>query len=177
MEMATLDVRKQEALAEEFTSLEDVDIILIDTGAGISKNLLSFITFSQELIIITTPEPTALTDAYSLMKVLSQYRLKKNIRVVINRCLNEGVAQNSFIKLLRTSNTFLNIELENLGYILEDQRVAQSIMEQVPFIIKYPKCPASKCMDSITERFLGFNSNRKIRSIQQVYQRLMKVFG
>lgn len=177
IEMASLDVCKQEALAEEFTTLNNIDIILIDTGAGISKNLLSFISFSQELILVTTPEPTALTDAYSVMKVLSHYQLKKKIKVVVNRSPDEGSARNSFLKLLNTSKSFLNIELENIGFILEDHRVVQSIMHQEPFCLRYPKGAASRCINSISDRFIGQKSNIRIRSIQQVYNRLIKVFG
>lgn len=177
MEMATLSLEKQEAIAHEFLTLEDIDIILIDTGAGISKNLLSFITFSQELIIVTTPEPTALTDAYSVIKVLANYKLKKKIRIIINKCPNEISAINTFEKLQKTTDAFLKVHLESIGYILEDARVVHSVMKQIPFVIQYPQSIASKCIDAIANKMLGQKNNREIKSIQEVFNRLLKVFG
>lgn len=177
MELATLSVEKQEAIVDEFLTLEDIDTILIDTGAGISKNLLSFITFSQELIIITTPEPTALTDAYSLIKVLAKYKLKKKIKVIINKSPNEVSAINTFEKLQKTADAFLRIGLENIGYIIEDTRVVHSVMKQRPFILQYPQSIASKCIDTIANKILGQRNSREINSIQEVLNRLLKVFG
>lgn len=177
MEMATLSLEKQEKIACEFSTLEGIDTILIDTGAGISKNLLSFITFSQELILLTTPEPTALTDAYSLIKVLSEYKLKKKIKVIINKSPNKSSAIHTFKKLQKTTNTFLQIHLESIGYIIEDVRVIHSVMNQIPFVIEYPQCIASKCIDTIADKILGQKSSIEIKSIQQVFNRLLKVFG
>ncbi|MTI65704.1 MAG: MinD/ParA family protein [Firmicutes bacterium] len=178
LEMTTLSVDKQEELAKEFLKLKDIDTILIDTGAGISKNLLSFVTFSQELIIVTTPEPTSLTDAYSVMKVISKYNLKKDIKIIINRVPNEKMAKSTFNTLKKTAKNFLNINLDNLGYILDDVRVMNSVMKQEPFVLGYPRCLASKCIYSITDKLLnGKKSLKKINSIQEVYNRLIKVFG
>jgi flagellar biosynthesis protein FlhG len=177
MEMATLSVEKQEAIAHEFLTLEDIDIILIDTGAGISKNLLSFITFSQELIIVTTPEPTALTDAYSVIKVMANYKLKDKIQIIINKCPNGISAINTYEKLRKTTDAFLKVQLVSIGYILEDPRVVNSVMKQIPFVIQYPQCIASKCIDTIADKILGQKNSIKIKSIQEVYNRLLKVFG
>lgn len=177
MEMATLSLEKQEKIASEFSTLKDIDIILIDTGAGISRNLLSFITFSQELILLTTPEPTALTDVYGLIKILSEYKLKKNIKVIINRSPSENAALHTFKKLQSTADAFLQVQLEDIGYIMEDVRVVHSVMNQRPFVLEYPRSVASKCIESIADRLLGQNSLIEIRSIQEVFNRLLKVFG
>lgn len=178
MDMVNLEVERQEAIAREFLTLEDIDIILIDTGAGISKNSLSFIAFSQELIIVTTPEPTSLTDAYGIIKILEKYKFKKSIKVIINRSAEASQAKNTFEKLKRTCDRFLQLQLESLGYILDDFHVSRSVMEQVPFIIQYPHCTASKCIHDIADQFTGRKrAKRKIRSIQEVYHRLIKVFG
>lgn len=178
MEMASLDIGKQENIAKEFLKLKDIDTILIDTGAGISKNLLSFITFSQEVIIVTTPEPTSLTDAYSVLKVLSQYNLKNNVKVIINRAVDEIKGKRTYDTLRETAHNFLKINLEYIGHIIDDSRVGSSVMEQVPFVIGYPKSLASKCIYSITDKLLGEKESiHKIKTIQEVYNRLIKVFG
>lgn len=178
IELAMLDIEQQEAFAKEFLTLKDIDIILIDTGAGISKNSLSFISFSQELILITTPEPTSLTDAYSLVKILNQYKLDKNVKVIVNRCSDSHLGNSIYEKLNSTSEVFLHKTLENLGYIYDDGRVMKSVMNQVPFLIQYPKCIASECINRIADELLGRKGdNSPMNSIQQVYKRLLKVFG
>ena len=178
MEMAMLDLARQEAVVRQFMTFDDVDMILIDTGAGISRNSLSFITFSQELILVTTPEPTALTDAYSVIKILAQYKLKKHIKVIVNRCPDIAAGDSTFEKLNYTSETFLGQSLERMGNILNDTRVVQSVMNQVPFIVRHPGCMASKCIDRIADEFMGQRSHiGRISSIRQVCSRLLKVFG
>ncbi len=182
MELAVLDVEQKEALGREFMALEDIDIILIDTGAGINKNSLSFISFSQELILVTTPEPTALTDAYSAIKIMMQFKLNKNTKVIVNRCPDSGLGKNVYGRLNSTTKTFLNKPLEMLGYVLNDDKVTQAVMEQTPFLVQYPNCSASRCINRIAEELLGRKELAnggisRINSIQQLYRRLLKVFG
>ena len=182
LELTTLDIEQKKAFGEQFLALDDIDIILIDTGAGISKNSLSFISFSQELILVTTPEPTALTDAYSAIKIMTQYKLNKNTKVIVNRCPDSSLAENIYERLNNTSKVFLNKNLERLGHVSNDDKVIQSVMEQTPFIVKFPNCSASKCINKIADDLLGYKGNNKgninpIFSIHQVYKRLLKVFG
>lgn len=177
-EMVNINDEQKVFLAEEFKKLEDIDIILIDTQAGISKNLLAFITFSKEIVIVTTPEPTAITDAYSILKIVDNYKLKKRAKVVINRAKSLTEANKTFDTLKNTAQSFLNIKLENLGYILDDVRVNSSVMYQEPFLIKYPKSSASKCVSVIADKLSDEdNTIYKIGTMHEVYNRLLKVFG
>lgn len=178
MELATLDIDQHKSLAEEFYALDDIDIILIDTGAGISMNLLSFITFSHELIIVTNPEPTAITDAYSLVKVLCQYNLKRNTKVIVNKSSSEQAAKKTFEKLSKTADQFLQSKIEDFGYILDDTRVTHAVMAQEPFLLLHPNSNASKCINKIADNFIGrANKNRRLTTVKDVYKRLLKVFG
>jgi len=182
-ELAMLDMEQKEAFGKQFSALEDIDIILIDTGAGINRSSLSFISFSQELILVTTPEPTAMTDAYSAIKIMTQFKLNKNIKVIVNCCPDSGIGKSVYCRLNSTSEAFLNKPLEMLGYILDDEKVVKSVMDQVPFMIQYPNCSASKCINKIADELLGDNEKAdkdgisRIYSIRQVYKRLLKVFG
>ena len=177
-DLALLDRAQQEAFAKQFSTLADIDVILIDTGAGINRNSLSFAAFSQDLILITTPEPTALTDAYGTIKILVQYKLNRNIKVIVNRCPNSIVGSSVYEKLNHTSMTFLNKHLEKLGHILDDAKVVQAVMNQIPFLVQYPNCTASRCVNRIADELVGRDgSNSRTYSIQQVYKRLMKVFS
>ncbi|HOB19102.1 MAG TPA: MinD/ParA family protein [Candidatus Atribacteria bacterium] len=178
MELATLDVEQHKSISEQFLTLEGIDTIFIDTAAGISKNLLSFIAFSHELILVTSPEPTAITDAYSVIKVLAQYGLKKNIKVIVNRSVSLELARTTFENLNKTTDTFLHTRLESLGCIPDDPKVVQAVMVQEPFLLQYPGCPASRSINEIADRLIGMPGSRsRIQSIKEVYSRLVKVFS
>lgn len=178
IKMTTLDTGQQSKLAEEFIQLEDIDTILIDSGAGISMNLMSFIAFSQEVLVITTPEPTALTDAYGLIKVISELQLKKRIKVIVNRVSGKEIASYTFERLKNTVEKFLKIQLDYMGYILDDIRVSNAVMDRTAFVLGYPNSMASKCIDSISDKMIGKNDNGvRLRTMSEVYNRLIKVFG
>lgn len=178
IKMTNLDVAQQNKLAEEFTQLDGVDTIIIDTGAGISMNLMSFIAFSQELLVVTTPEPTALTDAYGLIKVISELQLKKRIKVIVNRVSGQEIAAFTYERLRNTVEKFLKIHLEYMGYILDDIRVYNAIMDRSPIVLEYPNAMASKCIQSISDNMIGKTKTHiKLRTMSEVYNRLIKVFG
>jgi len=178
IKMTTLDTAQQSKLAEEFIQLDDIDTILIDTGAGISMNLMSFIAFSQEVLIVTTPEPTALTDAYGLIKVISELQLKRNIKVIVNRVSGKEIALFTYERLKNTVEKFLKIDLEYVGYIMDDIRVSNAVMDRNAFVLEYPNAIASKCINSIADRIIGISDNEiRLRTMSEVYNRLIKVFG
>ncbi|MDD4568959.1 MAG: AAA family ATPase, partial [Tepidanaerobacteraceae bacterium] len=142
-----------EMLIESFRSIESTfDIIIIDTGAGISKNVISFIYSSDEVIVVTTPEPSSVTDAYALIKIAHKYC--KNIHIVVNKTDNYKEAEYTMKKLSKATQKFLNIEISYLGFVLEDKVVYHSNMAQTPFCIKYPDGLASKCMINIGKRLI-----------------------
>jgi flagellar biosynthesis protein FlhG len=125
------------------------DIIIIDTGAGISKNVTAFLTISDEIIVITTSEPTALTDAYSIMKVISEEKLKKKIGLIINRVKTKSEFQQASNILISTAKKFLGEEIKSLGYVYEDPNVRKTIYKKTPFVIYYPDSKASDCIIDI----------------------------
>jgi len=178
LEMTKLNSNSQKALMNQFSEIDDIDILLIDTGAGISMNQLSFITFAQEVILVTTPEPTAITDVYSVMKIISELKIDRKIKLIVNKASSDKMGKLTYAKLKKTAKSFLNIELEYLGYVADDSRVGNSVMKQVPFIINYPTCLASQCIDNIAEGITGFSAKgAKITTMSEVYNRLVKIFG
>lgn len=178
LEMTKIDGDRQRNLAEQFKEIEDIDVLLIDTGAGISMSQLSFITFSQEVILITTPEPTAITDVYSVMKIISELGIKRKVRLIVNRVSSEKMAELTYEKLRKTAGNFLDIDLEYLGYVVDDVRVANSVMRQVPFMLQYPNCLASRSIERISDRIMGETvQGMKIKTMSEVYNRLFKIFG
>ncbi len=130
------------------------DIILVDTGAGLGKNVMDFILAADEVLLVTTPEPTALTDAYAVMKAYSMYASNKNIRLVVNRVYDEGESRDVVAKLQKTSQKFLNMPIECAGYIYEDRNVMGSVRKQKPFLAAKPDTLASKCVRAMANTII-----------------------
>lgn len=130
------------------------DIILIDTGAGLGKNVMDFVLAADEVLLVTTPEPTALTDAYAVMKAYSMYAVNKNIRLVVNRVYDEAESREVVAKLQQTSHRFLNMPIDCLGYIFEDSTVMRSVRKQTPFLAAQPGCTAARCVQGLANGVL-----------------------
>lgn len=145
-----LDIDKLNLLTNQLIKLEQyIDIIIIDTGAGISNTVINFAGSSDEIILVITPEPTSLTDGYAMLKVINNKVKKDNIKIVVNRVKNERESIEVFNKLNNVSRRFLNLGLENLGYLYESKLVINSVKKQKPFILADPKSNISKKIDSI----------------------------
>ena len=161
---------------EELESLNGFDYIFMDTGAGINRSILSFIAASEELIIITTPEPTSLTDAYSLIKAADHFKIKNHAMVVVNKAFTLAEGIEVYNKLERAVNKFLKLDLEYLGCILEDKKVLQSVRQQKPFILEYPTCDASKSVENIARKILGQNIKDSIGA-KDLFKKLFNIFS
>ena len=141
-------------LSEEFDLLsEEFDILLLDTGAGISSNVMYFCTAAQDIIVIALPEPTSITDAYALMKVLSQKHARKDFRLLVNAVKNEGEGKEVFRQLSVVADRFLpNISIDYFGHILKDENVTMTIRQQRAVLEVYPHSKASQCFMAIAKK-------------------------
>lgn len=130
------------------------DIIVIDTGAGLNKLVLEFIIAAQEVLLITTSEPTALADAYEVVKAYDQYGQHKNIRLIVNRIRDLDEWKDTADRLNQTTQKFLNVFVEPLGYIYEDRAVWDAVRRQEPFLTKTPDSPASRCIKELARSLI-----------------------
>ena len=155
--LTELDSTQHMFLLNELDMLQDLfDVLLIDTGAGISSNVMYFNSAAMEKIIIITNEPTSLTDAYALIKVLTQDYQQKRFKVLINAARNQGEADQIFKQLSLVVDKYLDSpSLDYLGYIPYDKCVPQSIRQQHMVLEKYPETPASKGFTALAERLLS----------------------
>jgi flagellar biosynthesis protein FlhG len=176
-DLANISTFELSTLIDAFNKVKkDFDYILIDTGAGISKNVLSFIQASDEVIVVTTPEPSAVTDAYAIIKLIHKHF--EQINVIVNRVDNFKEADYTMEKLTRASQKFLNAHITYLGYVLEDKSVYRSNMEQIPFYVKYPNGFASKCITNISKQMLyGVQKQQKTadRTIGSWFKKLLNL--
>jgi flagellar biosynthesis protein FlhG len=132
----------------------DFDVIIIDTGAGLSETVLGMALAADEVVLVTTPEPTAVTDAYALIKTLAQRDRDKPIRLIVNRADNPAEAADIMNKLTLVSDRFLDLKLRKLGYILNDPLVVRSVKQQQPFIISFPRSPLARSIREIAQRLM-----------------------
>lgn len=146
-QLADLGEQERERLLSHFDLIEDqADFLVIDTGAGISKNVLSFAMAADEVLVVTTPEPTARLDAYGLIKVLAQERYPGQLKVIVNMAENSAEGE-EVCRLMETmAGRFLNIHVQALGVVLRDRAVTQAVRAQKPFALMAPDSAPSKAL-------------------------------
>ena len=130
------------------------DLILVDTGAGLGRNVMDFILAADEVLLVTTPEPTSLTDAYAVMKAYSIYAAQKNLRLIINRVYEAKESREVAQKLQRAAEKFLHMPVDCLGYVFEDTAVTKAVRRQTPLLKSMPDAAAARCIDALAEALL-----------------------
>jgi flagellar biosynthesis protein FlhG len=149
-DLTRLDEFQRLKILDAFDSYDgDIDIMLIDNSAGISENVTFFCSAAQDLIIVTTPEPTAWVDAYHLIKVLYTEYQENKFHVLVNAVKDEEEANDVFQRLTQATDRFLNISLDYLGYLPYDEDVKKAVRSQTAFIDLFPKKFISKCVNEI----------------------------
>jgi len=153
-QIANMGEEDRKDFISELDSLSNADIIIIDTSAGVSSNVLDFIAAADDAVIITTPEPTAITDAYGIIKIIAtEYdALNMGLKLVVNRAKGAAQAKSVADRMINIAGQFLNLKVDYLGFIYDDISVQQAVLRQKPFLVVDPKCKASICVQHIVER-------------------------
>lgn len=158
-DLVNLDKLRLQKLIAQLVKLDSLyDVVIIDTGAGIADSVIEFVLSSPEVLLVITPEPTSITDAYSLLKAVNRKkefdRNGKSIKVITNRVESNEEGQEIYDKVSIVVSKFLNIQLEYLGYIPYDKRMANAVLEQKPVIIGEPDSEAALRIKAICNRLL-----------------------
>lgn len=144
-----------EYVLEELAALDDmVDTIIFDTGAGINDNNIQLIGASDEVVLVTTTEPPAIVDAYAVAKMLFSTGSSAKIRLVINKAESKEEAKRITANFMNVAKCYLNAQIEELGYIIDDAMVVKAVKAQKPFTISFPNSRAALNVANIAERFL-----------------------
>ena len=152
-EMAELSRDQKLTLLKELDGLiESLDFLFIDTAAGIAENVMYFNMVAEEIIIVVSPEPTSLTDAYALIKLLYQGYSAKRFMLLVNMVTGPNEAKEVYRRLNNATDHFLNISIEYLGYILCDKTVHEAVKQQTMLVKLFPHSRASKCLFKVAER-------------------------
>lgn len=149
----TLDTAQKLRLIEGLDALHDAfDYVLIDTEAGISENVTYFNSAAQEIILVTTPEPTSITDAYALMKLMSTRYHEHHFNLVVNMVQNENEALEVYKKLTKVANRYLDVAIDYLGSIPADRQMNDSIRRQRAIVELYPHSKVAQAFTGLAAR-------------------------
>ena len=152
-ELSDLSKDQKLCLLSELNSLHDeIDVMLIDTSAGISANVMYFNLAAQEILIVVSPEPTSITDAYAMMKVLSVKYSENHFRLLVNSAKNAEEAKEVFNNLSLVGQKFLNLSIDYWGYIEKDEHMVKAVRQQKALIELYPHSSASKCFYELAKK-------------------------
>lgn len=180
-ELSNITEKQMNYFINNFSYLDAIsDIIIIDTGAGISKSVINFIKASDETIIITTPEPTSVTDAYALIKTIKEENQRiPDFKVVVNRVDDEEEGLEIYNKISRASSRFLGIQLQNLGYIPYDRFLVKAVKHQEPATICFPNCEFTKALEKIGSNLMNipYKNESGNNGIKGFMKRLVNIFG
>ncbi len=178
-ELSELTANQKLNLLSELDRMDSsIDVVLIDTAAGISGNVMYFNTAAQDIIVVASPEPTSITDAYALMKILHTKYGESRFRLLVNMVKDSGEGRDVYRKLSTAADKFLNISMDYIGYVMQDKSVRLSVLNQRSVVDLYPNSDAGKCYSSLARTVCGWPVNQDIKgSIQFLWRRLMGQSG
>ncbi|HBW36420.1 MinD/ParA family protein [Desulfosporosinus sp. BICA1-9] len=177
--LANLERDKLKNVIANLGRLEKMaDVLIIDTGAGLGHTVINFLQAADDIIMVTTPEPTALTDAYGLLKSLRIEAGEVPIHMVINRVRSEEDAQATFKRLETAVQRFLKGSLSFLGWVYDDTLVGRSVMLQEPLGISFPDSSAYRCIQWIAGKVVGINltQQRQVGGVRGFLSKLLRSF-
>lgn len=157
--VAGLSEFQQARLLEDLTALEnDNDVIVVDCGAGIGPGVLSFASSADNLLVVTTDEPTAITDSYSMIKVMSQRNYSGHMSLLVNFAPSRHEARLVHQRISSVARQFLELTVYDAGYVLRDPKVREAVVKREPFVLAHPRCPASRCLAALANKLCAGGS-------------------
>lgn len=161
-ELADMDGPQRGIILEKLQALESyTDVFLIDTGAGLSQNVMSFVIEADEVLVVTTPEPTAMADAYGIIKAIHAEAPRfPTVSIIVNRVKTPEEGSLVAGRMIKVAKQFLEVDVAYAGYVLDDRNVVRAVRAQKPFMNLYPHTYASACVSSIVSRMFGVENRR-----------------
>ena len=152
--IANLNDDERDIFIEELSELSNADVIIIDTSAGVSNNVLAFVAAADDALIVTTPEPTAITDAYGIIKIIATEieNMNLGLKLIVNRVKSVTEGKKVAERVISIAGQFLNLKVDYLGYVYDDPLVQSSVLKQKPFMVVDPGGKASICLKHIASR-------------------------
>lgn len=140
------------------------DFILVDTMAGIGRSAIAFVIAADEVLLVSTAEPSSIVDAYAMLKTIYQRRDKAMVRLIANMVANGKQASYVYDKLSAVSQQSLGRKMSYLGMIPRDPHVSQAVMQSVPYSLRFPGVPCSKAITDIADRLISQRAASRVGS-------------
>lgn len=170
--------RKVIKLLEISSQLEEnYDIILVDVGAGAHHSVRNFMLAADQALIVLTPEPTAIMDAYSLVKVMADNDYSKKLELLINQTQSKKEASRVFERMSKVIKKYLEVEVQYLGYIPFDPNIPKSVKKQKPFVQLFPETEASNYIEKLAYKMLDKKKNNSSKGVKGFMYRIIGMFN
>lgn len=177
---STLIELNDDRMERFFTELERIgphfDYIFMDMGAGATKSGIEFVLASDDVFIVTTPEPPAITDAYAMMKYIHVNEKEKPLYLIVNRAESTAEAKRTLTSFSNVALQFLQKEVIQLGFIPFDRVVRKAVIAQKPFITMNRRASASKAVEQLVSSYIGNEDRDKGSSFNQFMSRIRRLF-
>ncbi len=157
--LADPEQKDVDSLIKTLSELDNYDFLIFDTSAGISKSVISFCMASPEIILVVTPEPTSLTDAYALLKILRLNKFDSTVMVAINQCMSMEVANKLYTKFKEVVQKYLKLDIFPIGTVPLDSHVPKAVKEQKPLLSVYPNSDSAKGIKNIARHLISKGSS------------------
>lgn len=158
--------------------VNEFDYIFFDLGAGVTESSMSFVLSSDECFVVTTPEPTSITDAYSMIKHIILRQREMPISVIMNRCMTSKEGEQSLEKFRQVVSRFLEVEIMKMGTLPNDKAVSNAVIKQTPYVLLNQKSPISKAMNHLVNNYLqqteSLNEIKPVSFVQKLKRFLTK---
>ncbi len=168
------DVAQIDEVIDRIKSVSS-NIIIFDCAAGIGANVTHFARAADVVLVVTTPEPTALVDAYATIKTLCKAGYEGSVRLLVNMVESRQEARKAFSRVRDACEKFINFDIAEAGYVLHDTHVELAVRQREPFVQRYPKCSASLCISVIATRLVGANAGANGQN-KGIFQRVAGMF-
>ncbi|MCO5142753.1 MAG: MinD/ParA family protein [Oligoflexia bacterium] len=168
--MTNLNINDKAILIDSLKDLESrYDVLLMDTGAGIGEDVIWLNSTANEVVVVATPEPTSIADAYALIKVLHQRHKIKDFKLLVNQIKTEAEGLRVFNNISAVSDKFLNVNIDYLGYVFWDDLWSKSVRNRKPLISLFPDSKAAKDFDKIADTIFKSTERRYPRGNIQFF--------
>lgn len=148
--LANLGDEDRESLLASLERLEgSADFVVIDTGAGVSQNVVEFVCAADDAIVVTTPEPTSMMDAFTMIKMISRRSVPQRFRVVVNQARDRNEALMVAEKIAAVSRQLIRVSVEKMGYVVADYHLQESVRRRRPVLWDAPNAPSSACFRTL----------------------------
>jgi flagellar biosynthesis protein FlhG len=160
-ELADINEFQRQRLLQELSKLQkDNDVIIIDTAAGISRPVIGFCLFADHALVVTTPEATAMTDAYAMIKVLVGNKFTGPISLIVNMAGSIAEGKKTYQKISNVAGRFLNTHVYNAGVLLKDERLSRSVRYRKPVVLAYPKSQITSSLAALAAKLSNSEPSR-----------------